>query len=90
MIDLEYIVKKSLMLLLKRIIGIFLIILLLAELVVLVLKVNEFLILLDKFLIVKYDISIFWTVGMFGVHYLFFYLIKKLIIKILDLYDNWR
>jgi len=94
MIDLGYIVKKSLMLslmlLLKRIIGIFLIILLFAENVLLVLKVNEFLILLDKFLIVKYDISIFWTVGMFGVHYLFFYLIKKLIIKILDLYDNWR
>ena len=74
MIDLKYIVKTSLMLLLKRIIGILLIILLFAELLLLVLKVNEFLILLDKFLIVKYDISIFWTVGMFGVHYLFFYL----------------
>lgn len=67
MIDLEYIVKKSLktslMLLLKRIIGIFLIILLLAELLLFVLKINEFLILLDRFSIVKYDISIFWIVG---------------------------
>jgi hypothetical protein len=79
MIDLEYIVKKSLMLLLKRIIGIFLIILLLAELVLLVLKVSEFSILLDRFLIVKYDIPIYWSVGLFTVNYWFFNFVSKLL-----------
>jgi hypothetical protein len=79
MIDLKYIVKTSLMLLLKRIIGIFLIILLLAELVLLVLKINEFLILLDRFSIVKYDISIFWIVGIFKLHFIFFDLVRKLL-----------
>jgi hypothetical protein len=58
MIDLEYIVKTSLMLLLKRIIGIFLIILLLAEFVLLVLKVSEFLILLEVDIIKNLIINI--------------------------------
>jgi hypothetical protein len=58
MIDLEYIVKTSLMLLLKRIISIFLIILLLAEFVLLVLKVSEFLTLLEVDIIKNLIINI--------------------------------
>jgi hypothetical protein len=89
MIDLEYIVKTSLMLLLKRIIGIFLIILLLAELIVLVLKVSEFFTLLDRFSTMQF----YYYSGVFAVSYLtakFFYFLRKLIMKILDLYNNWR
>ena len=78
MIDLEYIVKTSLMLLLKRIIRIFLIILLLAEFVLLVLKVSEL------------NFSLYYWVGVSAVSYLFIYFVTKLIMKILDLYDNWR
>jgi hypothetical protein len=67
------------MLLLKRIIGIFLIILLLAELVLLVLKVNEFLILLDRFLTKQYNIPLYYGVGLFTVSYLFFYFVRQLL-----------
>lgn len=83
MIDLGYIVKKSLMLslmlLLKRIIGIFLIILLFAELLLLVLKASEFFILLDRFLTMQYNIPLYYSVGIFTVSYLFFYLVRKLL-----------
>jgi hypothetical protein len=90
MIDLEYIVKTSLMLLLKRIISIFLIILLLTELIVLGLKGSEFLTLLDRFLTMQYNFSLYYWSGVFAVNYWFFYFVKQFIIKILDLYDNWR
>jgi len=79
MIDLKYIVKTSLMLLLKRIIGIFLIILLLAALIALFVIGTEFLKSLDRFLILKYGFSIFWFVGMFAVNYLYFYFVNKLL-----------
>jgi hypothetical protein len=79
MIDLEYIVKTSLMLLLKRIIGIFLIILLLTELVLLVLKTSEFFILLDRFLTMQYNISLYYWSGVFAVSYWFFYFVIKLL-----------
>jgi hypothetical protein len=91
MIDLEYIVKTSLLMpLLKRIISIFLIILLLAEFVLLVLKVSEFSILLDRFLTMQYNFSLYYWFGVIAVNYLFFYFLMKLIMKILDFYDNWR
>jgi hypothetical protein len=91
MIDLKYIIKTSLLMpLLKRIISIFLIILLLAEFVLLVLKVSEFLILLDKFLTMQYNISLYYWSGVIAVNYWFFYFVGQFIIKILDLYDNWR
>jgi hypothetical protein len=79
MIDLEYIVKTSLMLLLKRIIGIFLIILLLAELVLLVLKANEFFTLLDRFLTMQYNFSLYYWFGILVAHYLFIYFVNKLL-----------
>jgi hypothetical protein len=90
MIDLEYIVKTSLMTLLKRIISIFLIILIIAELVLLVLKVSEFLILLDRFLTMQYNISLYYWSGVIAVNYWFFYFLGQFIIKILDFYNNWK
>ena len=79
MIDLEYIVKTSLMLLLKRIIGIFLIILLLAELIVLFCKGASFLNSLDCFLTTEYNISLYYSSGVFAVSYWFFYFVKQLL-----------
>jgi hypothetical protein len=90
MIDLEYIVKTSLMLLLKRIISIFLIILLLAEFVLLFLKGTDFLTLLDRFLTMQYNFSLYYWSGLFAVSYLFFYFLMKLIMKILDFYNCWK
>jgi hypothetical protein len=91
MIDLKYIIKTSLLIpLLKRIISIFLIILLLAEFVLLVLKGNDFLTLLNRFLTMQYNFSLYYWSGVIAVNYWFFYFVGQFIIKILDLYDDWR
>jgi len=86
MIYLKNIVKTSFILWLKRIIAIVII----AEFVLLALKVNEFLTLLDRFLKTQLNFSIYYWVGVFAVNYWFFYFIFKFIAKILDIYDDWR
>ena len=90
MIDLKYIVKTSLMLLLKNIIAFFLSILIIIGFIEFFFKGNDFLTLLDRFLTMQYNISLYYWSGVFAVNYWFFYFLMKLIMKILDLYDNWR
>jgi hypothetical protein len=91
MIDLEYIVKTSLlMLLLKNIIAFFLSILIIAGFIDLFFKENDFLTLLNRFLTMQYNISLYYWSGLFAVSYLFFYFLMKLIMKILDFYNCWK
>jgi hypothetical protein len=86
----KILVKTSLMLLLKNIIAFFLSILIIAGFIDLFFKGNNFLTLLANFLTMQYNISLYYWSGLFAVSYLFFYFLMKLIMKILDLYDNWR
>jgi hypothetical protein len=86
MIDLKNIVKTPLILWLKRIIAIAIV----AEFIWLVWIANRFFILLDKFLTIKLNFSLFYSIGIFAISYYFWLFLFKFIAKILDLYDNWR
>jgi hypothetical protein len=92
MIDLKYIKYIFLMFLLKRIIATFLLILIIAGVVVLAFKVSKFSYIVSEFLVMQYNFLFFslyllltflfsWSICIFS--YLFFYFVRKLIMKIL-------
>jgi hypothetical protein len=90
MIDLKNIVKTSFMFWLKKIITILLLILIVAGFIWLCFASSSLFILLDKFLTIKLNVSLFYLSGLFVINYYFGHFLFKFIAKILDLYDNWR
>ena len=86
MIDLQNIVKTSFILWSKRIIAIAIV----AGFIWLAFIANRFFILLDEFLTIKLNFSFFYLSGFFAISYYFALFLFKFIIKILDIYDNWR
>jgi len=90
MIYLQNIVKTSFMFWLKKIITILLLILIVAGFMWLVFIANRFFILLDEFLTIKLNFPLFYLSGVFAISYYFSLFLSKFIIKILDIYDNWR
>ena len=86
MIYLKNIVKTSFILWLKRIVAI----LIVAGFIWVALITTKFFTLLDRFLTIKLNFSLLYSVGLFATMYYFWSFLFKFIAKILDFYDNWR